>query len=60
MLNFLIGCFQSSFLPRIGTTNNGVVLQEIIHKMYKSKAELGEIAYKIDLGKAHNNVDGVS
>lgn len=22
MLNFLIGCFQSSFLPGIGTTNN--------------------------------------
>lgn len=53
----LIGPFQSSFLPGRGTTDNAIVLQEIVHAMKKSKKKNGEVAYKIDLEKAYDHVD---
>lgn len=53
----LIGPFQSSFLPGRGTTDNAIVLQEIVHAMRRSKKKKGEVAYKIDLEKAYDHVD---
>lgn len=52
----LIGPYQSSFLPGRGTTDNAIVLQEIVHSMRKSKKK-GEVAYKIDHEKAYDNVE---
>lgn len=56
ILNNLIGPFQSSFLPGRGTTDNVIVLQEIVHAMRKSKKKKGDVAYKIDLEKAYDHV----
>lgn len=53
----LIGPFQSNFHPGRGTTDNAIVLQEIVHTMRKSKKKKGEVAYKIDLEKAYDHVD---
>lgn len=53
ILSNLIGPFQSSFLPGRGTTDNAIVLQEIVHAMRKSKKKKGEVAYKIDLELKH-------
>lgn len=53
----LIGPFQSSFLPGRGTSNNAIVLQEIVYAVKKSKKKKGEVAYKIDLEKAYDHVD---
>ncbi|KAK2378521.1 hypothetical protein QL285_066416 [Trifolium repens] len=57
MLDSIIGPFQSSFLPGRGTCDNAIVLQEIIHSMHKSKKKKGDVAYKIDLEKAYDNVN---
>jgi hypothetical protein len=51
ILNNIIGPYQSSFLPGRGTTDNAIVLQEIIHFMRKSKKKEGYVAFKIDLEK---------
>ncbi|GAU37589.1 hypothetical protein TSUD_365100 [Trifolium subterraneum] len=57
MLDSIIGPFQSSFLPGRGTCDNAIILQEIIYNMQKSKAKKGDVAYKIDLEKAYDNVN---
>ncbi|CAJ2665276.1 unnamed protein product [Trifolium pratense] len=57
MLDSIIGPFQSNFLPGRGTCDNAIILQEIIHSMRKSKSKKGDVAYKIDLEKAYDNVD---
>ncbi|PNX92520.1 ribonuclease H, partial [Trifolium pratense] len=57
MLDSIVGPFQSSFLPGRGTSDNAIILQEVIYNMNKSKAKKGDVAYKIDLEKAYDNVD---
>ncbi|PNX93226.1 ribonuclease H, partial [Trifolium pratense] len=57
MLDSIIGPFQSSFLPGRGTCDNAIILQEIIHHMNKSKSKKGDVAFKIDLEKAYDNVN---
>jgi exonuclease III len=57
ILNDIIGPFQSSFLPGRGTSDNSIVLQEIIHFMRKTKRKKGFAAYKLDLEKAFDNVN---
>jgi hypothetical protein len=57
LLDSIIGPFQSSFLPGQGTCDNAIILQEIIHSMRKSTSKKGDVAYKIDLEKAYDNVD---
>lgn len=56
MLDSIISPFQSSFIPKRGTTDNAIILQEIIYAMNKSKKKKGDVAYKIDLEKAYDNV----
>jgi hypothetical protein len=57
ILNNIIGPYQSSFLLGRGTTDNAIVLQEIIHFMRRSKKKEGYVAFKIDLEKAFDNVN---
>jgi len=55
ILNTIIGPYQSSFLPGRGTTDNVIVLQEIIHYMRRSKKKKGMVAFKLNLEKAFDN-----
>jgi len=57
ILNNIIGPYQSSFLPGRGTSNNSIVLQEIVHFMRRSKRKKGFVAFKLDLEKAFDNVN---
>ncbi|GAU50504.1 hypothetical protein TSUD_409790 [Trifolium subterraneum] len=57
ILNTIIGPYQSSFLPGRGTSDNAIVLQEIIHFMRRSKRKKGYVAFKLDLEKAFDNVN---
>lgn len=57
LLNDTIGPFQSSFLPGRGTTDDAIILHEIIHCMHKSKKKNGDVVYKIDLEEAYDHVD---
>ncbi|GAU20604.1 hypothetical protein TSUD_33400 [Trifolium subterraneum] len=57
ILDNIIGPFQSSFLPGRGTSDNAIVLQEIIHFMKRSKNKKGYAAFKLDLEKAFDNVN---
>ena len=53
-LDDLIGPFQSSFIPGRGTTDNAILVQEVVHHMHMSRSEKGMLAFKIDLEKAYN------
>jgi len=55
ILDTIIGPYKSSFLSGRGTSDN-VVLQEIIHHMRRSKKKKGQVAFKLDLEKAFDNV----
>ncbi|GAU41508.1 hypothetical protein TSUD_302460 [Trifolium subterraneum] len=57
ILDSIIGPYQSSFLPGRGTSDNAIVLQEIIHFMRRSKRKKGFVAFKLDLEKAFDNVN---
>lgn len=57
MLDSIISPFQSSFIPKRGTTDNAIILQEIVHAMNKSKKKKSDAVFKIDLEKAYDNVD---
>lgn len=55
-LNDIIGPHQSSFLPGRCTSDNAIILQEIVHGMKKSKKKKDDVACKIDLEKAYDHV----
>jgi len=57
ILNNIIGPYKSSFLPGRGTSDNSIVLQEIVHFMRRSKNKKGYVAFKLDLEKAFDNVN---
>ena len=57
ILNNIIGPYQSSFLPGRGTSNNSIVLQEIVHFMRRSKKKKCYVAFKLDMEKAFDNVN---
>lgn len=57
ILNNIIGPYQSSFLSGRGTSDNSIVLKEIVHFMRKSKKKKGYVAFKLDLEKAFDNVN---
>lgn len=56
-LDEIVGPYQSSFLPGRGTSNNAIILQEVIHSMRKSKKKKGDVVYKIDLEKTYDHVN---
>ncbi|XP_057444905.1 uncharacterized protein LOC130737157 [Lotus japonicus] len=56
-LSNLISPFQSSFIPGRGTTDNAIVLQEVVHLMMKTRRRVGDLIFKLDLEKAYDRVD---
>jgi hypothetical protein len=48
---------KSNFLPGRGTSDNSIVLQEIVHFMRRTKKKKGYVAFKLDLEKAFDNVN---
>jgi len=48
----LISPLQCSFIPARGTTDNAILVQEVVHFIHHSCAKKGSIAFKIDLEKA--------
>lgn len=57
ILDAIIGPYQSSFLPGRGTSNNVIILQEIIHFMRRYKKKKGFATFKLDLEKTFDNVN---
>lgn len=57
MLDSIISPLQSSFIPKRGTCDNAIILQEISYMMHKLKKKKGEVAFKIDLQKAYDHVN---
>lgn len=47
---------QSAFLKGRCTSDNAVVLQELMYRMHKSKVKICSIIHKIDLTKVYDNV----
>ncbi|CAL1393436.1 unnamed protein product [Linum trigynum] len=47
---------QSSFIPGRQTTDNIIVLQEVLHSLRKKKGKRGGIVLKIDLEKAYDRL----
>lgn len=56
-LDEIIGPYQSSFLLGRRTSDNALILQEVIHSMRKSKKKKGDVVYKIDLEKAYDHIN---
>ncbi|XP_015958565.1 uncharacterized protein LOC107482544 [Arachis duranensis] len=56
-LSEIIGPLQGGFIPGIGTMENIIIAQEIMHFMRKTKSKKGSMAFKIDLEKAYDRVD---
>lgn len=57
LLDSIISPLQSSFVPNRHTTDNIIIIQEILHHIRKSKAREGGMAMKLDLEKAYDKVD---
>ncbi|OMO68562.1 reverse transcriptase [Corchorus capsularis] len=56
MLRDLISPMQSSFIPGRGTTDDIVVLQEVIHTLSRRKGRVGGMVMKVDLEKAYDRI----
>lgn len=56
LLHDMISPLYSSFIPGRGTTDNAIVLQEIVHLMHKSRKKK-DVVLKLDLEKAYDRVD---
>ncbi|CAL1363580.1 unnamed protein product [Linum trigynum] len=52
----LVSPRQSSFIPGRQTTDNIIVLQEVLHTLRKKKGKRGGIVMKIDLEKAYDRL----
>ncbi|KAE8732459.1 hypothetical protein F3Y22_tig00002058pilonHSYRG00012 [Hibiscus syriacus] len=52
----LIGPYQNNFLKGKSTTDNILVVQEVVHSMMNLKGRKGVVIAKIDLQKAYDNV----
>lgn len=56
-LDSIINPFQSNFIPKMGTTDNAIIAQEVVHQMHKKKGKKGFLLFKIDFEKAYDRVD---
>lgn len=52
----IISPFQSSFIPERGTTDNILLMQEVLNKMRVMTGKKGYMGFKIDLTKAYGKV----
>ena len=57
LLHKLVSPNQSSFIPGRQTSDNIIIVQELLHTMIKMKSRKGGLAVKIDLEKAYDRVD---
>lgn len=48
---------QASFIPNRHSSDNLIILQEMIHTMKRKTGRKGAIAIKIDLEKAYDNIE---
>lgn len=55
-LELITSPFQNNFLPGHGTSDNVIILREVLHSMRKSKKKKGDVPYKIDLEKVYDHV----
>lgn len=53
----LISPLQSSFLPRRSSTDNVIIVQEIVHKFNSMKGSKGNMLIKLDLEKAYDRLE---
>lgn len=53
----IVGPLQSSFIPGRGTTDNAIILQEIVHFMNQKRKNNKNVVFKLDLEKAYDRVD---
>lgn len=56
MMSLLIGPAQSSFIPRRLSTDNIVIVQEVMHSMRRKQGKKGWMLLKLDLEKAYDRV----
>ena len=57
ILEKLVSPFQSAFVPNRKTSNNIIILREIIHTINRSKAKTGFMIIKLDLEKAYDSIE---
>jgi hypothetical protein len=53
----LAGPLQSNFIHGRSASDNGLIVQEVVHYMRRSKSKTGILAVKINLKKAQDRVD---
>ena len=58
ILSRVVGPLQGSFIPGRGTSDNIIVAQKIFHWMHRSSTRKGVVAFKLDLEKAYDRVNG--
>lgn len=56
-LQEIVGPLQSSFIPGRGTTDNAIILQEVVHFMRAKRKRSKNVIFKLDLEKAYDRVD---
>lgn len=52
----LVSESQASFVPHRQTTDNMIVVQEIVHSIKKKSGKKGNLAFKVDPEKAYDRV----
>lgn len=52
----MIGPLQSSFIPGRGTSDNAIVLQEMVHYMARKGERNKHLIFKLDLEKAYDRL----
>lgn len=53
----IVSSAQSSFVPSRHTTDNAIILQELVHSMHNLKGKKGFMILKLDLEKAYDRVE---
>lgn len=59
-MDSVIGPLQSSFIPKCGTCDHVIIIQEIVHHMHKKTSKTGFIMFKIDSKKPMIKLIGAS
>lgn len=57
LLNPSVSPLQNSFIPGRGTSDNGIILQKVIHSFSKNKKKKGDVLFKFDLDKTYDKVE---
>lgn len=57
LLDQLISLCQAAFVPGRRGVDNAIIVQELIHTMWKAKGNVGYMALKIDLEKVYDKLE---